>query len=417
VRLAAPGAPHLTYCTNVHPGESWAEVRANLERHVLAVRRRVAPDAPFGLGLRLSARAADELSAPDVLAELREFLGAHRLYVFTVNGFPYGPFSGTPVKEHVYRPDWLEDARLRYTDRLAALLAELLPADVGGSISTVPGAFKPRVRAAGDADAMADRLVRAAATLHAIRERTGKSIILALEPEPCCHCETIAETIAFFTRVFSRRSIAALARLTGIGAGASEAALRRHLGVCFDACHMAVEFEEPAAALDALAAAGIAVGKIQLSAGLAVEVAPGDAETRRALARFAEGVYLHQVVARSGDQLRRYLDLPEALATVGDPGAASLVHAEPPDGARDAPSAWRIHFHVPLFREHLGRFRSTQPYVRALLELIRRDVPSPHLEVETYTWDVLPEEYRDEPVDVAVARELVWVRERLEAAA
>jgi sugar phosphate isomerase/epimerase len=391
----------------VHPGESWAEVRANLERHVLAVRRRVAPDVPFGLGLRLSARAADELTAPDALAELREFLAAHRLYVFTVNGFPYGPFSGTPVKEHVYRPDWLEDARLHYSDRLAALLAELLPAGVDGSISTVPGAFKPRVRTAADADAMADRLVRAAATLHAIRERTGKSIILALEPEPCCHCETIAETVAFFTdRVFARRSIAALTRLTGLDAGASEAALRRHLGVCFDACHMAVEFEEPAAALGALAAAGIAVGKIQLSAGLAVEIVPGDAETPRALARFAEDVYLHQVVARSGDGLRRYLDLPQALATLAGPGAA----------ARDARSTWHIHFHVPLFREHLGRFRSTQPYLRALLDLVRRDAPSPHLEVETYTWDVLPAEYRDEPVDVAVARELAWVRERLEAA-
>jgi len=202
----------------------------------------------------------------------------------------------------------------------------------------------------------------------------------------------------------------------GLDRRTSAEALRRHLGVCFDACHMAVEFEEPAAALGALAAAGIAVGKIQLSAGLAVEVAPGDAETRRALARFAEGVYLHQVVARSGDQLRRYLDLPEALATVGEPSAASPERAESADGAHDAPSAWRIHFHVPLFREHLGRFCSTQPYVRALLDLIRRDAPSPHLEVETYTWDVLPEEYRDEPVDVAVARELVWVRERLEAA-
>jgi sugar phosphate isomerase/epimerase len=397
MRLGAAGRPHLTYCTNIHPGETWAEVRANLARFTVAVKAKVAPDVPFGVGLRLSGRAADELAAPAALDELRAFLAAEGLYVFTINGFPHGTFHGTAVKEQVYLPDWLDERRLAYTDRLATLLATLLPADVEGSVSTVPGAFKPRVRSAEDAAAMADRMLRHAATLHALRERTGRTVTLALEPEPCCHLETIAETVAFFeTHLFSAGALARLGALTGLSPAASATLVHRHLTVCLDACHMAVEFEEVGETLDALAGAGIRVGKIQVSAGLDVALTP---ETRAALTPFAEGVYLHQVVERRPGDLARWVDLPDALAAT-DAGT---------------PHEWRIHFHVPLFREQLGPFRNTQPWLRTLLDIVRTTPVSPHLEVETYTWDVLPEEYRREPIVDAIARELRWVRERLEA--
>jgi sugar phosphate isomerase/epimerase len=397
VKLAAPGDPHLTYCTNIHPGETWAEVRANLERYVLAVKARVAPDRPFGIGLRLSAQAAATLAEPAELAAFREFLATHGLYVFTINGFPYGVFHGTRVKEDVYLPDWMDDARLAYTDRLATLLADLLPPDLEGTVSTVPGAFKGRVRAATDVDRMADLMVRHAATLTRIRERTGKVVALAVEPEPGCHLETVAETTAFFERhLLGPAAARRLGELTGRPRAECEDALRRHLGVCFDACHMAVEFEEPQRALEALGRAGIAVGKVQISAGLVVSLDDGAGPTLDALRPFAEGVYLHQVVERGPAGFTRFLDLPEALQ------AASRA-----DGG---PREWRVHFHVPLFREDLGRFRSTQPYLRELLALLRRQAWSRHLEVETYTWDVLPAEYRREDIVTAVARELDWVR-------
>ncbi|MGH7266175.1 MAG: metabolite traffic protein EboE [Candidatus Rokuibacteriota bacterium] len=402
MKLAAPGQPHLTYCTNIHAGETWAEVRANLERYVLAVRGQVAPDRPFGVGLRLSAEAADTLARPDELAAFRDFLARHRLYVFTINGFPYGVFHGRRVKEDVYLPDWLDDARLRYTDRLATLLADLLPAEPGleGSVSTVPGAYKPRVRDTGDAARMAARMLRHAATLHGLHERTGKLVTLALEPEPCCHMETVAETIRFFeAHLFAADAVAGFARQTGLPPGAAEAALRRHLTVCFDACHMAVEFEEPHAALRALRSAGIRVGKIQISAGLRVRVDPRDGGLRSALEPFAEGVYLHQVVERRDGGLTRFADLPDALATL--------------DRGGEEVREWRIHFHVPLFREDLGRFTSTQGYLVQVLDLLRVEAHSPHLEVETYTWDVLPEEHRREDIVVAVARELRWVLDGL----
>lgn len=402
MRLSAPGEPHLTYCTNVHPGETWDEVRANLERYVVAVKARIAPDRRFGVGLRLSAGAAEALAKPGELAAFREFLDANGLYVFTINGFPFGVFHGTRVKEHVYLPDWLDERRLTYTDRLAELLAHLLPAEpvLEGSVSTVPGAYKARVARKSDAARMAEFLLRHAATLHRLRERTGKVISLALEPEPCCYLETIAETVRFFEQyLFSAAAVTALAGLTGLGRAESESALHRHLGVCFDACHMAVEFEDPLDGLRTLRAAGIRVGKIQISAGLRVLLDPRDRLLLDALRPFAEGVYLHQVVERREGKLTRFVDLPDALAAIGKGG--------------NGPREWRIHFHVPLFRRELGLFANTQDYLREVLGLLRREEHSRHLEVETYTWDVLPEEYRREDLVTAVGRELAWVMEQL----
>jgi hypothetical protein len=303
VKLAIAGEPHLTYCTNIHAGETWAEVRANLQRHVVRVKASVAPDRQFGVGLRLSAIAAAALAEPGELERFRVFLQERGLYVFTINGFPYGPFHGTRVKEEVYLPDWLDEARLDYSDCLAVLLAGLLPDEPGleGTVSTVPGAYKARVRDASDAGRMAVLMVRHAAGLYRLHQRTGKMISLALEPEPCCHMETVGETVNFFEdHLFASTAVAAFRRLTSLGKGESEAALRRHLGVCFDACHMAVEFEDATQGLAALRRAGIRVGKVQVSAGLRVLMDPGDRTVVDALRPFAEGVYLHQVGGAAG---------------------------------------------------------------------------------------------------------------------
>ena len=394
MRLSTPGNPHLTYCTNIHAGETWPEVRANLERYVTAVKHEVAPDRPFGVGLRLSGIAAETLSRPGELEAFRDFLAASGLYVFTINGFPYGPFHGTRVKEEVYLPSWLDEERLTYTDRLARLLARLLPDEPGleGTVSTLPGAFKPLVTTPEDVARMAQHLLRHTAMLHRLHQETGKLISLAIEPEPWCFVETVAEAVAFFQdHLFSKAAV-------GMH-GLSEEVVRRHLGLCFDACHMAVGFEEPLAAIGRLTAAGIRIGKIQVSAGLKVIFDGQDAPLLAALRPFAEGVYLHQTVERTRGRLSRFLDLPEAL---------EIAEAGPSE-----PREWRIHFHVPLFRERLGLFSNTQDYLRELLALVAKTLVSPHLEVETYTWDVLPEQYRREGVVAAVAREMQWVMQQL----
>ena len=401
MRLATPGAPQLTYCTNIHPGETWPEVRTVLQRSVPAVRDAVAPLGRFGVGLRLAAAAADALMAPGELAALCRLLDERGLYVFTINGFPYGAFHGTRVKESVYAPDWRSRERERYSAVLAEILAALLPDDCSyGSVSTVPGAFRPSATSPEALDVIAEGVVAHVATLVALEERTGRRIRLALEPEPWCVFERVADTVAFFeAHLFSPLAARRLGKITGRSEPVCAAALRRHLGVCFDACHMAVEFEDPEDALARFAAAGIDLVKVQISAGMVARFTGGDdAAVRAALEAFADDVYLHQVVERGPDGLRRWLDLPDALAAYA--GGA---------GTRE----WRVHFHVPLFRKALGALASTQGWVGALLAALRRDAYAGHLEVETYTWGVLPEEHRGEPVETAIARELAWVMEQL----
>jgi sugar phosphate isomerase/epimerase len=403
MRLEIAGRPHLTYCTNIHPGETWIEIRRNLEQYVLQVRDKVAHHCAFGIGLRLSGQAACELSQPSILSDFRTFLKDHNLYVFTINGFPHGTFHGTRIKEQVYLPDWLDEERLHYADQLARILTTLITdhPDIDGSISTVPGAFKSRVRSPRDVSAIADRLLRHAASLHKLKEETGRRIVCALEPEPCCLLETISDTITFFKKhLFSPSAVAELSRLTGLTTSQAEEALHRHLGVCLDACHAAVEFEDPDEALSGLRAAGIGIAKIQLSTGLRLPRVDRDALA--ALRPFAESTYLHQVVERRGKELIRYEDLPPAIDNAGHEPATDSDEKE-----------WRIHFHVPLFLDRLGPFENTQPFLSRLLRLQVEQAPTAHLEIETYTWDVLPEEYRGMSVVDAITREMQWVIESL----
>jgi sugar phosphate isomerase/epimerase len=398
VKLDTRGV-HLTYCSNIHPGETWAEVRGNIERYVPAVRDQVAPGRSFGIGLRLSAQAAQALAAPDVLEEFRDFMRRNNLYVFTINGFPYGTFHGVRVKEDVYLPDWRDEERLRYTDELAELLAKLLPSDpeLEGSVSTVPGAFKPLVRDSADVERIAEHMLRHVARLVDIKNRTGRHIALAIEPEPYCYLETVDETVGFFKRhLFGAQAVRRLCDLTGLERTAASAALHEHIGVCLDLCHAAVEFEDPAACLKLLDDAGIRVTKLQISAGLRLhELTPA---TLQALRQFDDPVYLHQVVEAGPRGLTRFLDVPEALASLNG-------------HSREA--EWRVHFHVPIFLDRLEAFSSTRSFIEQVLALHRQRPLSRHLEVETYTWNVLPEALRAGGVEHAIARELNWVRAEL----
>lgn len=398
VKIGTDGA-HLTYCSNIHPGESWAEVRANIERYFPAVRDRVAPETLFGVGLRLSARAARELGSGNALAEFRGFLARNNLYVFTINGFPYGTFHGTRVKEEVYLPDWRDEERLRYTDELAQLLMQLLPEGVEGSISTVPGAFKPAMRGGEGVEKIADNMLRHVAKLVEIKRRSGRRIALAIEPEPHCFLETIDESVRFFRQhLFSEDAERRLCDLTGLDHKVAAAALSEHIGLCLDLCHAAVEFEDPAGCIRDLQEAGIRVAKLQISAGLRLPELTPNAVI--ALKQFDDPVYLHQVVEQGPRGIKRYADLPEALATAT--GKA--------DGRE-----WRVHCHVPIFMDSLGAFSSTRSFISEVLGIHKRHPVSAQLEVETYTWNALPEHLRAGGMELAVARELNWVMDTLAA--
>ncbi len=398
MKLSGAASGHLSYCTNVHPGEGADDVLHHLSTLVSQVKSSVSPDSAMGVGLRVAAQAASEFQSDRRLDMLRQTLAEEDLYVYTVNGFPFGNFHRGRVKEKVYLPDWRDPRRLRYTIDLARLLAAVLPEDVEyGSISTVPCGFRSDLTGSADLEAVSANLLMAAAELARIRDTSGKTIVLALEPEPCCHLETVPETIAFFERwLYTSAARARLMNKTGMSAASAELATRRHLAVCLDLCHLAVEFESPRQAVRLLTASGVSIAKVQISAGLRVTRVSPSIDTH--LAAFDDGTYLHQVVERIDDALHRYVDLPDALASRRTSGSTR---------------EWRIHFHVPVFASEFGAVSSTRAEVDEFLALHRSRCVSQHLEVETYTWNVLPAYLREPHLPSALARELEWVRSRL----
>ncbi len=392
----------LTYCANIHPGETLTKVAENLRTHAVAVKQEVSPDAPMGVGLRLSRRAADALTEkPGRLKRFRRLLDKCGLYAFTINGFPYGNFHRQRVKDQVYKPDWRTPERRIYTERLASILAQLLPEGAEGSISTSPVSYKPWLQDQTRRDEAlrmgAEQLADVAFQLFAQRQRTGQRIHVGIEPEPDCLIENTAETVSFFKEWLWRHGTRHLRQRRGINMRQAEDLLREHIRLCYDTCHFAVEFESPPEALAAFDAAGVRLGKIQISAALRVPLDEPGAATRRTLAEalepFAESTYLHQVAARSATgALHRYRDLPDALPHL------------PTDEAEE----WRIHYHVPVFIDRFPHFRSTQEDIAATLAHVVREGSCPHLEIETYTWEVLPEPLKADVVS-SIAREYAWV--------
>jgi hypothetical protein len=312
-----------------------------------------------------------------------------------VNGFPYGPFHGVPVKEEVYRPDWRATARRDYTLRLAGILAALLPEGVDGSISTVPCSYKAWIRSDEDVRQMARMLAECAGGLAALHERTGRAVRLGLEPEPDCWIETTEEAVRFFGGPLREHGAARLAETAGLSASGAEACLARHVGLCLDTCHAALAFEDPAAALARLGQAGIRVPKVQVSAALRTHPAP---EALRQLAAFCDPVYLHQTRVRAADgTVRAYPDLRPALDAGGDP----------------AGEEWRVHFHVPVYAAPAAPLRSTNDLLAPAFWAALRAGATSHVEIETYTFDVLPAGMERPPVGQSIAREYTWVLERL----
>lgn len=389
---------HLTYCLNIHPGESWQDNFAAIREKAVAVKQLVAPDQWFGLGLRIAHHAAAKLgSNPALIEEARTFFSEQQLYPFSINGFPYGRFHQGPVKEQVYAPDWRTPERRDYTMQLADIFTSFLPPTVDGSISTVPGSFRPWIETDADKVMMAKNLAAVVAYFAAVRDDTGQEIHLGLEPEPDCFLETTAETIAFFKDYLLRAGCEELQRIIGCSRTSAEEVMRRHLGVCFDTCHIALQYEDLVESWRAYRGAGIRISKVQLSAALHTESTP---ECWEALRRFVEPVYLHQVkgLAKSGARFA-WFDLPDALAEL--PRFSDV-------------ETLRVHFHVPLFFPGSGPLQSTAAELTPEFFHELRGGECSHLEIETYTFDVLPPELRTSDVVRSISREYSWVLQRLD---
>ena len=426
--LDCSGVPtHLSYCTNIHAGDAWSDVLPQLQHELPRVRAALERTGPMGIGLRLSRNSLDSLQQPAALEEFKSWMAAQDHYVYTINGFPYGAFHGERVKEDVYKPDWTETSRLEYTCRLASLLCELQPPDNYGSISTLPGTFKDWMMP-GSEERISHNLIRAVAHCVGLEQRTGVTIALALEPEPCCMLETVSDTVSFFrNHLFAEQAIDQLAALCGLDRGAADEAMHRHIGVCYDVSHSAVQFENPANVIARLQSAGIDIIKVQLSSAL--EIPQVNEASLRNLARFDDPVYLHQVVEKCGERMTRYNDVHGAMVACRrrfesrstlDPALHMAIHAggSPASTLRFEPINepdihWRVHYHLPVFVEKTEHFSTTQSSLAQVLQLQKISGFCRHLEVETYTWDVLPENYRNQAVSQAIAKELSWVGERL----
>src|SRR5215468_8295081 len=393
------GLGHLTYSTLVHPGDTWEDMWASLRTYVPKVKARVCPRGPFGVSLRLSASSADTLAnSPAVRDKLKKFLNDNDMYLYTVNAFPYGPFKNRIVKEQVYEPDWRSEERTQYTINVADVLADLAVAGISPSIQSAPLGFKPRVTGNDVVASYTQHVLRVAAHLVALEARTGCTVTLALEPEPFCFLETTDETVDYFTKhLYSGTAAETLAKLAQIPISEAHVALRRHVGVVFDICHQAVEYEDITASLQKLIDAGVPIFKLQEAAALYVpEVTQGAVDT---LKKYAKTIYLTQTMEKRDGKINRYLNVDDAIA----------AFEKDPGGKRE----WRTHIHVPVFLDDLGQFRTTRFAIEDALRFHKQKPLSRHLEVETYTWDVLPESLKTGDIVDYVCREIEWVRGEL----
>jgi len=392
------GLGHLTYSTLVHPADDWEQLYQSLVAYLPKVKARFAGNRPFGVCLRLAADTARTLAGSAAERDkLRKFLGDNNMYVYTVNAFPYGAFKGTLVKEQVYEPDWRSQERARYTIDVADVLADVGAPGMPLSIQSAPLGFKPRVTGDDVVASYTDHVLRVVAHLVALQARSGRLVQLALEPEPFCFLETTDEAIAYFRdHLYSGAAVEKLARLAQMPISEANAALRRHLGIVYDICHQAVEYENIAASLQKLVDAGVPIFKLQEAAALHIpQVTQGAVDT---LKRYAKTIYLTQTMEKRNGAIRRFLNVDDAIAAFEkDPG----------------PREWRTHIHVPVFLDDLGQFRTTRFAIEEALRFHKQKPLSPHLEIETYTWDVLPDSLKTGDIVEYVCRELDWVRGQL----
>ena len=392
------GLGHLTYSTLVHPTDDWDQLWKSVNTYLPAVKARVSPHQKFGVCLRVSAPSAAVLSAdPSTRADLKTFLADNDLYLYTANAFVYGVFKKQVIKEDVYEPDWRTPERREYTKQVADLLAALAPEGINPSIQSAPLGFKPKVTGDSVVDAFTANVIDVVTHLVELEKKTGKVVTLGLEPEPRCYLETTDETVEYFTtHLFSPQAAERLATSAGMHAADAAAAMRKHTGVVFDIGHQSVGYENIPVSLQTLVDNGVQIVKLQEAA--AVYMPDVTQKTVDALQSFAKTIYLSQTCQKKDGKTTWFLNLEDAFeAWTHDPG----------------PREWRTHFHVPVFLDDLGAFGTTRFALEQALAFHKQTPLSAQLEIETYTWDVLPSHLKTGDIVEYVCREIDWVKGQL----
>lgn len=399
--LQSPYPLHLTYCTNIHPAHGWNEVLAQLNTYAVPLKQALSPDKPFGLGLRLSNDECNELMQLETRMAFRDWLKQHDMYVFTMNGFPYGSFHGGVVKEQVHAPDWTTEQRLTYTSKLSYIISSLNDfATYESGISTSPLSYKAWCNTEDNSfwEFLVQQFVYLVLDLDATYQNTGQVVHVDIEPEPDGLLETSTDLVNFYKDWLLPLGSTLLAEALGSTIERAEELLLHHIRVCYDTCHVGVKYEDAAEVLASYDALGIKVGKVQISSALQVKFTKDNyKEQLSALQPFEESTYLHQVVERRNDgSLRSYTDLPIAFEQF----------------EKDAVQEWRIHYHVPIFSKAFGSLGSTQSDILSLFQQLSQRQVGTHFEIETYTWDVLPGELK-QPLLESIQREYEWVLQAL----
>ena len=236
---------------------------------------------------------------------------------------------------------------------------------------------------------MRENLTAAAVSLHRLEEQTGRTVRLAVEPEPCCWLDETDTAIDFF----KNRLWPHAAERNALDA------VKKHIGLCLDVCHQSVAFEDMRHKVAEIDRAGLRINKIHITCAIELESPATNVEGRRALANYVEPRYLHQTKALLADgRVLQVLDLDRALADQ----RPEFRHAQ----------RWRVHFHVPVDAERLGPLKTTRADLRTALAAVKGLPYAPHLEVETYTWEVLPNRPTVDLVE-GLTRELTATRSLL----
>ncbi|MBP4138557.1 metabolite traffic protein EboE [Flavobacterium geliluteum] len=395
---------HLSYCTNIHAGESWEAVFKSIETYCIPLKEKVSPNKPFGIGLRLSYQAATELTLDNNLSIFKDWLQNNKMYVFTMNGFPYGNFHDQPVKDKVHFPDWTSDDRLQYTQLLFTILSELLPFGLEGGISTSPLSYKhwyPTEASLIEAKKTATKqLVAVVTQLVNLHESKGTMMHLDIEPEPDGIIENSAEYIAFFEDYLLKEGASLLAATLFCSLPKAKYYIRNHVQLCYDVCHFAIGFEKSEDVLQKMEKHNLKIGKLQISAALKCTASSNTTiqELQKCLRTFDEPTYLHQSVIKTiNEELLKFNDLKNGIEAM----------------QREDFKELRTHFHVPIFIEDYQLLQSTQNDIIDVLKKWRQKEFTKHLEIETYTWQVLPAHLQTD-LEQSIERELKWVLNRVD---
>ncbi|CAH0994480.1 hypothetical protein EMA8858_00590 [Emticicia aquatica] len=388
---------HLSYCSNIHPGEEWSAHFSVLKSSIPEIKATISPQEKMGIGLRLANQASIDLSEKSNFDEFKNWLDSNNCYVFTMNGFPYGGFHNVVVKDQVHAPDWTTTERTDYTIRMFGLLAQLLPSDLTeGGISTSPLSYrfwwKTPEKLKETTEIATKNIILVVEALIDLEATTGKILHLDIEPEPDGILENSQEFIDWYNNYLIPIGVEQLKR-KGFSSEKAIDAIKKHIQLCYDVCHFAVGFEAPQTVIHKLEKDGLKVGKIQISSALKVDFSSNAEEKLKVIAQYNEPTYLHQVVAQRKDgSLLKFPDLTEAITNFDD-----------------TIRSWRVHFHVPLFLENYGVLSSTQSDIVDTINVHKNKPFTNHLEIETYTWGVLPTEFQA-PLNESIIREINWVK-------